>query len=421
MEPKTVSFWATGDAWIDAGIIAFFDILGQNVVKIPPEISVNYDDFTIIAPYDLLQKTMYDLFKKQKPKYIEQTGNQVVILSDNDNGFRIVNKKTLVGIVNMLFSGGDLKAKYVKAKFPTKLSDKYQQMKDSYSGNKKIQFKIEEKKGQKYIYKSEPNFNWSYDPRLMGTSETCSFCGRAEFPCSQVHSNNYPFTVGTKNFRNFFSNLSGELVICPFCELASLLATQRVFFHKSIRNERLFLALPAAYELTELQSFWQDIRSFLLPNGLSQNSNYLGGNVKYRGLYESVLSFLYDLHNFLIKTKEYDAALQTASSKAWNFYLITKSNNTLSFDGYTHLSDTHRIFAIFQRLKTSGIGFKSLFDQMAIQVGNAWQTAIRDELAKRMLENKEIFTISERLIWSKEKIISGLPRFVSIYNNIRVA
>lgn len=418
----SVELLRTGDPWIDCGIVALSQAIGLHRIKVN-KIRVTWDgpDKLMISggSYKEIEDFLKEILEQVKSnRYVEQTRNKVCFFNKERKKFKVVPKINLVGVVGFLFSGGDLKVKYEKKPLTDKLRKELKEFKKLYGTRKEIDFRVDEKNR---LYASAPRYNWPYKPKLEGRTSTCSFCQRM-LPCADVHSNNYPFAVAVEHFRNFFSNLRSEPKICSLCELASLLAVNCVFFNLSDRRRRLFLAIPHAQSLDELQTFWDEMRGIKAIEPLRQDSNILDGGYRYRHLSENILAFVLELYLKLSRVKKRDKLLAEkrdkllaeASSKTWHFYLASRNGKTISFDGYDHLTDLQPLFSLFSVLKDPE-EFKQTFQQLAIKQGDQWRTELRNQMAKRIIKNAPLNVIAERIVW-KRGYVKGLNDFVEQYN-----
>ena len=415
-QQATVELPRTGDRWIDCGVVGLFNMVKHGILEAPSSIDVRLQeeqDKLVISggSYNAIEDFLKDAFEQVKSSwYVKQTTNKVGVFNEEKDDFQVVPKINLVGVVGFLFSGGDLKVKYRKKPLTEKLRKKFKKFKELYSEQRKIEFKVDEKNR---VYASSPHYNWPYKPRLEGEATTCSFCRRTA-PCANLHSNNYPFTVATEHFRNFFSNLRLEPKICSLCELASLLAVNCIFFNLSDGGRRLFLGIPDAQSLKELYRFWRDIPPQVALKPLNQSSNILDEGYRYRRLNESILAFSLELYLKLRKVKECDKMLAETSSKAWHFYLASKDGKTVSFEEYTHLTDLHRLFRLFSSLEAPE-EFKETFQNLGIQQGMQWRTEFRNQIAQRIIKNAPLNEVAERIL-SEKGYVKGLTDFVEQYN-----
>jgi hypothetical protein len=408
-----VELLRTGDPWIDSGIIGLSNILATGRRLGTEHIDVRWQGKDAISIQGEALETIEDFLKTlfehvKSTRYIETTSNKVCVFNEKKGDFEVVPKVNLVGVVGFLFGGGDLKVKYRKTPLTEKLRKKFNKAKRLYQEQKNVTFKLD---GNKATYASRPRFNWPYKPNLVGEGARCSFCRRSA-PGSHLHSNNYPFAVATEHFKNFFSNLRFEPKICSLCELASLFAINCVFFNLSEGRSRLFLAIPHAQSLDDLDRFWQEMKPFLPPEPLKRSSNILDEGYRYRRLDESVLAFCLELYLKLSKVKGSDRLLMEASTKTWHFYSARREGNTVFFEGYAHLTGLHRLFALFSVLPK---GFKETFQNLAIQEGKQWRTELRNQMAKRIIRNAGLNDLAERMMWEKG-YVRDLTNFVEQYN-----
>jgi hypothetical protein len=414
-QQATVELPRTGNPWIDCGIIGLFNMVEHGKLEVPRSIAVRLQEeqdklvMSGESRNDIEDFLKYAFEQVKSNFYVEQTVNKVCIFNEEKDDFQVVPKINLVDVIGFLFSGGDLKVKYRKKPLTERLRRKLEKFKDSYSQRKNIEFKVD----KSTVYASSPRYNWPYKPRLEGEAAICSFCRRT-MPCADIHSNNYPFAVATEHFRNFFSNLRLEPKICSLCELASLLAVNCVFFNLSDRRRRLFLAIPDAQSLSELNTFWRDIPPQVALKPLNQPSNILDEGYRYRHLNESILAFSLELYLKLKEVKEHDKMLAEISSKAWHFYFASKDGKTVSFEGYAHFTDLHRLFGLFSNLE-SPEEFKETFQNLGIQEGKQWRTEFRDKIAQRIIKNAPLNEVVERIVW-KRGYVKGLTDFVEQYN-----
>jgi hypothetical protein len=420
-EQIVVELPRTGDPWIDSGIVSFADMFaaGRRIPNLGgkpalEQIDVQWQGKDTISISGKNQKFIEDFLKTlfdhvKSIQYIENTSNKVCVFNEKKDDFEVVPKVNLVGVVGFLFGGGDLKAKYRKIPLTNRLRKKLNKTKGLYQKQKNVTFNVDE---NNRTYSSHPHFNWPYKPNLEGKSARCSFCRRS-VPCSHLHANNYPFAVATEHFMNFFSNLQFEPGICSLCELASLFAINRVFFNLSEGRSRLFLAIPHAQSLDELDRFWQEMKPILPPEPLKKTSNILDEGYRYRRLDESILAFCLELYLKLRKVKESDRRLKEASTKTWHFYFARREGKTVFFEGYAHLTSLHRLFALFSTLPAEE--FKQTFQNLTIRQGEQWRTELRNQMAHRIIKNADLNDLAERIMWEKG-YVRNLTNFVEQYS-----
>ena len=114
---------STGDPWIDAGIVGFFDYAleeeeeknlgGDYGIQIDPEkYALSSDNIQKIGGY------LQDVFRDVKSaRYIVKTGNRSLIYDETQDKLTLTDRINLVPIIGMLFPGGNLQPKYDRMPF----------------------------------------------------------------------------------------------------------------------------------------------------------------------------------------------------------------------------------------------------------------------------------------------------------------
>lgn len=410
-------FEATGDPWIDAGILGFWEYIQTEGLysKFGVALQKNY---TISAQTSKqVEDFLRETFEKVKSaRYIKETGNKICIFNKSKGDFEIVEKINLVDVVSKLIAGsgtGDAKPKYPKCPFPKDKRKKWKVLQERYKGQK-VEFKIN-KKGE--IPYSSSWFRWpSFRPNLNPNQAiNCAFCGR-EIAAVDIHSNNYPFLVPVRNWSNFYSQLSGELKMCSFCEIASLFGVNRIFYNLNRVRKTLFIAIPHASSLEEIGEFWTDVRGVVGYRSLDNPSNIFQDGYRYTYLNESILAFAYELYQALRKARASDKRLRITSTKTWHFFLGNTSGQTVSFQNYALFDEMHRLFELFSEIEKEEIKFSSIFSALSIKEGKNYNNLYRESLSERVIKNAPINDISERIIWKKGEKIGGFAEFIKLYN-----
>lgn len=415
-----IAFASTGDPWIDAGIVGFFDeLLLWSSIPMQDIVRVDNDNFSIAAhTIQDIEIFLNKAFEQMKSRnYVAPTGNKVLIFNKDKSDFEIVDKINLVSIVGVLLGGsGDLKPEYEKCDFPEHLRDRFDELRKS---NKKDKVEAKEKK----IRCSPPSFKnkWAYSATLSvaqqkGNNNKCAFCGR-DGADTNIHSNNYPFMVPAKNWSNFFSNQSLELKMCSVCEISSLFAATRIFYNWNQINKTFFIAIPHDSNLEGIRDFWDSIKGCIELKTLRDNSNIFSDGYKYKYLNETILAFSYQLYDSFKKAKRADELLQKASLKNWHFFLGVKGGQLLSFKNYGRLDELHRLFNLFSELEKNELNFYQIFSNLAIKTGKNWNNLYRESLSQGIIRNTSINEAAESFIWKKN--IDNFAEFIKLYNKLR--
>ncbi|MBI2183438.1 MAG: winged helix-turn-helix transcriptional regulator [Thaumarchaeota archaeon] len=406
---------STGNGWIDVGLVVLVDDL-----KTTQSINVTEQDGSYLVEVneiETLQNALRKIFERiRENEYIRPTGNKTMIYDTVKRKFAIVEKISLAGPVNFLFSGGDLKVKYDEdiQLSPTQVKE-YENLREKYKKVEGHQFpKLNDGNN---IHSSRPKFNWNYTPLLRGSASICSFCGK-ERPCKKIHANNYPLSVGSKNFQNFFSNLSKEALTCSICELASLLAPKSIIYNLNTTEGRLFFSYPRTDSLSELAEFRNEVLSYFPRVSFADNSSIGLETWKYPKISENIIASTYRMYRTLAKAKDSDRLLSVASSKGWEFYLLSRSGNVTTFESQDYLDDLHWLFSVYKRLDDDGVNFLEVFDSLAIKRGRDWITRLREIFAGRLIRGAEVSTISERIVNAKDSPVRGLTGFLESYISI---
>ena len=422
MDMEKITFYVTGDPWIDAGIVAFWDYVKDQEMQ-NTEVEIDSENYAITAPSFLeIEYFLKEIFEKIKnERYIQPTKNKVCIYNREKDDFEVVPKINLVNAVSALFRGGDLKPNYQKCIFPKDKQQIWDSMKDDSKKRKdKVDFKVDNK-GR--VYCSRPRYNWPFKPNLNPErNEICTFCG-SPFATSNIHSNNYPFLVPVKNWSNFYSNLSLDLKMCSLCEAASLFAINRIFFNINRRKKTLFMAIPHASSLPEIEEFWRDVKEAIGEKGLADTSNILDTGYMYQYLNETILAFSYELYQSLKETLDASRRLNVASTKIWYFFLADISGKSVSFKNIAVFDEMSRLFKLYELMEKEGINFISMFSNLAVKEGDEYNNHYRESLSERIIKNASLNEIAEKLMYEKnkkenkkEKKIMNFAKFIKLYN-----
>jgi hypothetical protein len=427
----------TRDPWIDAGIVGLFDYVKDRVdLQKKHGVTVDLDAFALSAHNSSkVEEFLRDAFEEvKKVRYIKETGKQSLIYDQAQDKLVPTKKITLVPIIAGLFVGGNLRPEYDKVPFPEHLRPQLEEIQKRH--DKAVDTKTI-KKGK--IFASAPNFPWEIRPSLAptektrkkgkaatrqgSTTEQCAFCER-EHPASALHSNNYPFIVATKNWSNFFSQQRLELKMCSLCEIAALFAFNCIFFNVANKNKSqiIFLAIPHAESLSEISTFWIDIRGAIRERTLENLSNIFDDGFKYSYLHETVLGFAHHLYDSFSKARNAAQLCGEAETKSWHFYLGKKVGNVLQFNEYVLFDEMERLFRLFEEMtKTMSIEQqKGMFDSLSIKEGNNWNNVYREAIAKAILRNRPLTEVAESFLYAKGTTVRGFTEFIKLYHTFRL-
>jgi len=431
----------TGDPWVDAGIVGIFDYINERG-DLPKRhgVTVDFEAFALSADdSSKVEAFLRDAFEEvKKVRYIKETGRRSLIYDQAQDKLVLTNKINLVPIIAKIFAGGNLRSDYDRVPFPEHLRPQLEEEQKIYKGNRSVDTKTINKEGN--ILASAPNIPLEIHPSLVpgektrkkgkastrqgGIIDECAFCGR-EHPASAPHSNNYPFIVATKNWSNFSSQQRLELKMCSLCEVASLLAFNRIFF--SAASETIFLAIPHAQSLTEIDTFWGDVRELIGERTLTAPSNILPDGFKYKHLHETVLAFAHRLYHSFSQARDTARLIEEAETKSWHFYLGKRTGNVLSFDGYVLFNEMARLFRLFDEITLLRdeqgkhlIDFQQMFTSLSIKEGDNWNNIYREAIAKAILRNRPLVEVAESFLYAKGTTVRGFTKFVKLYHTFRL-
>ncbi|MBT9145401.1 MAG: hypothetical protein DDT42_01272 [candidate division WS2 bacterium] len=414
---KKVEFKYTDDSWIDAGIMGFWDYIEDEGIHQKFGVQINRDYYTISASAPgKIENFLKEIFERIKNRrYIQPTGNKVCIYNSGKDDFEVVDKLNLVNIAGALFSAGagGLKPNYGKAyDLPKEKQERWGIMK-SERQKEKVDFKTD-KKG--CVYRSRPQYNWPFKPNLNPErKEICTFCGSSN-ASSNIHSNNYPFLVPVKNWSNFYSNLSLELKMCTLCEIASLFAVNRIFYNINRRKKTLFMAIPHASSLDEMDLFWRDTKEIIGGKRLSEPSNIFDDGYRYQYLNETILAFNYKLYKSLKETVGADRRMNVISTKIWHFFLGDISGKIVSFRNNLIFDEMAYLFKLYESTEKERINFPLMFSNLVIKEGNDYNNLYREILSERIIKNASINEIAEKIIYKKGEKVRDFANFTKLYN-----
>ncbi|MCL0079751.1 hypothetical protein M1O18_02465 [Dehalococcoidia bacterium] len=216
--------------------------------------------------------------------------------------------------------------------------------------------------------------------------------------------------------------------MCGLCEMASLFAFNRIFFSVAPKNKLqiIFLAIPHAESLSEVGTFWADVREVIGERTLEDLSNIFDDAFKYNHLHETVLAFAHRLYQGFSKARESAHRREEAETKTWHFHLGKRTGNVLSFDGYVLFDEMERLFRLFDEIAQVRdehgkplIDFAQMFTSLSIKEGDNWNNFYREAIAKGVLRNRPVTEVAESFLYEKDTTVRGFTEFVKLYHTFR--
>ena len=264
-------FKESGNFWIDSGIISLFRAFNSPESKELVEklgIIVRERKFTVEGPSQenvaLFIKEVVDNLVNNN--YITQTQNKDIWYDETDGEFKLYQKTNFTPFHSALISGiiPSIKNKLFLKEMSPELKEKLENQQKLFNENTDQKAKISPKQikdpDKAYVPMEIPKLSINTTLDLEPGKNCCSFCGRSVKKGINPSGVNYPWITSASKLKNFNSMHTGKLIMCGYCEAASIAAYDIVRYH--INDKNLFIALPHAENLSELRDIWVDILTY---------------------------------------------------------------------------------------------------------------------------------------------------------------
>jgi hypothetical protein len=254
-------------------------------------------------------------------------------------------------------------------------------------------------------------------------NKTCSFCGNSVKKGASPTGVNYPWITSGNKLKNFNPMHKGKLVMCGYCEVASIAVYDLLRYH--INNDHLFVAWPHAESLDELRSVWNDILSYAPTQGtdniycnfteqriptfhLSENFVYLA-----IAMYQSIKNYI------SLRDKDDTDAWQRFASKRW-YAILGINKQSLQFQKNFEFSRFGDLFLFFDQVTEGedGVDLFHLFGDLFVEKKRGISIANvihREKICENLLGFDDITNEVERFTFEKGRPVRDLHHFVKIY------
>lgn len=450
---QTFKFPWAGDPWIYNGTCLLFRFL-KNLV--PEEIEERFPDVT----WDITEGAINSPSQERFVEFLGALCNQITdknymkprnydILYDEDSllkeRFKVIPRPAFTLFHQRLIKGLTAKpangTKNEEAKVPLDtLSDEELQQLNRFIESQQIKPREVKKGGEiveRYIFNTrwkffiEPlkGFDWNNKKRYA----RCDFCGNFGFVKS-VSGLNHPLMTSTPKYQNFSSNLKTSPKICPYCAVASHFTS--AFLPFLLRDDTYFYALPQITGLKEGIEFWDLLTTQTGGEIFNEWCNFESESRRYDSTHHAflaLLTFVEEKFREIRNRAKEDMELRRdfpdlagmSDEKLWK--LTCKSWTTVYGDGLipkivSHYHLTPKLYRFIRRLREEEITLKTFVGSFTYkQTGGDYITRFKDELAKRILDFRDVNLTIEAFLndaasAGKGHSIWGMSKFLKIYN-----
>jgi hypothetical protein len=431
--PFISQFKETGNYWIDSGIISLFRAFNfpENAeLTREMEITIRTREFNVEGKSEenvtaFIKKVVDNLVNRN---YIIETQNKDIWYNNETDKFELYQKTNFTPFHSKLIAGviPSINQKLLLKDMSPDQKEKFNRAIKYFNENKEQKAKIGPKQANNpdkaYVPMEAPKLSIKTTIDLGTGKKRCSFCGRSTSGMNPTGVN-YPWVTSPNKLKNFNSMHSGKLVMCGYCEAASLAVYDIVRYH--VNGDRLFMALPHAESLTELWRVWNDVEQYAPTRGtetiycnftekritayhLSENFAYLA-----IAMYDSLKNYISQ------RGMKDDAAWQRLASKRW-YASLGVTAQALQFRKTSEFARFGDIFRFFDHVTEGedGVDIYNLFNDLFVEKKRGISIANvihREKISERLLNFDDITEEVERFTFEKGRPVNGLHRFVKVY------
>lgn len=424
-------FKETGNYWLDSGIISLFRAFkGSEELASDMGITVDKHQFTVEGASEekvtAFIKEVVDSLTNTN--YITNTKNKDIWYDDEADEFKLYQKTNFTPFHSALISGviPSIKQKLLLKDMSPGQKEKFDDAIKSFNENKDQKAKIGPKQqndsDKAYVPMDAPKLSIKTTLAFCTGKNSCSFCGRPTTGISPTGVN-YPWITSTAKLKNFNSMHTGKSIMCGYCEAASIAAYDLVQYR--INEDRLFMALPHAESLGELELVWNDIKQYNPTEGTE--NIYCNFTEERITAYHISENFVYLAIAMYVSLKNYisqremknDAAWQRLASKRWYASSGIKGKS-LQFRKMFEFARFGDIFRFFDDVTEGeeGVDLYRLFGDLFVEKKrgvNIANVIYREKISENLLKFEDITYVVEQFTFEKGRPVEGLHHFVKIY------
>ncbi|WP_342304175.1 hypothetical protein [Methanolobus sp. ZRKC5] len=432
-----LNFKDTGNYWLDSGIVALFNAFDKHK-KLATNLGVTVKGrrFAVEGPdqQTVVQFISQVIDNLVNMNYITPTQNKDIWYDEADGEFKLYQKTNFTPFHSALISGvvPSINNKLLIKDMNADLNEKFEAALDSFNEGTEQKAKIGPKQASNvdkaYVPMDVPKLSLKTALDFETGKNNCSFCGHSIKKGANPTGVNYPWLTSSNKLKNFNPMHKGKLVMCGYCEAASIAVYDLLRYH--INGDRLFVALPHAESLDELRSVWNDIKSYAPTEGnesvycnfteqkiptfhLSENFVYLA-----IAMYQSIKDYI------SLGDREDKDAWQRFTSKRWYATLGVKTQS-LQFRRNFEFARFGDMFLFFDQVTEGedGVDLFQLFSDLFVEKKRGISIANvihREKICEKMLSFDDISSEVERFTFEKGRPVRGLHHFVKIYMIISV-
>jgi hypothetical protein len=427
-----IQFKETGNYWLDSGIVALFAAFDKHK-KLADSLGVkaNGRRFVVEGPdqqtvVQFISRVIDDLVNGN---YITPTQNKDIWYDETDGEFKLYQKTNFTPFHSALISGvvPSINNKLLLKDMNADLKEKFEAALDSFNKETEQKAKIGPKQASNvdkaYVPMDIPMLSLKTTLDFETGKNNCSFCGRSVKKGMNPTGVNYPWLTSGNKLKNFNPMHKSKLVMCGYCEAASIAVYDLLRYH--VNGDRLFVALPHAENLDELKSVWHDIVSYAPTEGtdniycnftekkiptfhLSENFVYLAIS-----MYQSIKDYI------SLRDREDTGSWKRFASKRWYAALGVKAQS-LQFQRNFEFARFGDLFRFFDQVTEGedGVDLFQLFGDLFVEKkrGISITNVIhREKICEKLLQFDDITSEVERFTFEKGRPVRGLHHFVKIY------
>lgn len=426
-------FKESGNYWIDSGIISLFRAFNSAENKELAEklgIRIKERKFTVEGPNQdivasFIKETVDNLINSE---YITPTQNKDIWYDEKEGEFKLYQKTNFTPFHAALISViPSIKEKLFLKDMSLNLQEKLATQLESFNKSTDQKAKIGPKQAKNpekaYVPMEIPKLSINTTLDLEPGKNCCSFCGRPVKKGIYPSGINYPWITSATKLKNFNSMHKGKLVMCGYCEAASIAAYDIVRYH--LNDKHLFMALPHAESLSELRGIWSDIIAYSSTKGTENiYCNFTQDKIPAYHLSENFVYLAISMYNSIrnnISQRELkdDSAWKRFASKRW-YLSLGVNEQALQFRKeleFARFGDLFRFFD-FVTAGEEGVDLYQFFNDLFVERKKGYSIANvihRDKIAEKLLRFDDITNEVERFTFEKNRPVKGLHYFVKIY------
>jgi hypothetical protein len=408
---KEVSFYKTGNFWIDNGIVVLAKFAKDQLGEERVSLTDNALSISGFENSDDAKQTLETLLQMAVTKCLTtETRNYGWYMSAETSELIKYKKRDWSPAAKVFL--GQLAPSAEDEKTWESISKDEQKRVETF-----IKTSEEENVEQKITMYSKNKIPLSPMKHKVGIDisfecgdKVCHTCGRLSKKLISVKGMNFPFLVSMDKMRSFYSMHKQDYEQCCFCSMASIFTPLHVFFdiHKFGQNEDTVIFLVYDENLKILSRFYERAKPNieLELNGDNDKKRYFT-NLDFESFYylsflnESLLALLIRFYDKL------SSATGKFSEEDFNLFLNKKVigfiNTGIGYEEFNEYSRLSEIMLLLEKIITGKvIKLPILLNRFVLPEkfgGRDKNSRYREDLSKRILAFQDITTVIEELLY----------------------